>query len=210
MRPGTMTNSKVSQMRCSRWPKGLIKRKSPKSHRVTSPKLIRRSNTSIVSLIHMSLGESRNSQPERSWRSHLPPPSTLKGLRSPSPLTAVTTWTLCQSRGDILSKLAPSSRIVKLYRVLVDGGSSLNILFLVSFNQMGLSESLVHPSRAPFNGIVPSAATTPVSQITLPVTFGTRENFCTETIQFEVTNFEIAYNAFLGRPAHSKFMAIPH
>jgi hypothetical protein len=158
----------------------------------------------------MSLGESRNSQPERSWRSHLPPLSTLKGLRSSSPLTAVTTWTLCQSRGDILSKLAPSSRIVKLYRVVVHGGSSLNILFLVSFDQMGLSESSVHPSRAPFDGIVPGAAMTPVSRITLLVTFGTRENFCLETLQFEVADFEIAYNALLGRPARSKFMAIPH
>jgi hypothetical protein len=31
-----------------------------------------------------------------------------------------------------------------------------------------------------------------------------------ETIQFEVTNFETAYNAFLGRSTLSKFMAIPH
>jgi hypothetical protein len=30
-------------------------------------------------------------------------PSTLNGLRSPSPSTAVTTQTLCQSRGGILS-----------------------------------------------------------------------------------------------------------
>jgi hypothetical protein len=42
------------------------------------------------------------------------------------------------------------------------------------------------------------------------VTFETRENFSTENIQFQVTSFEIAYNAFLGRPALSKFMVIPH
>jgi hypothetical protein len=35
-------------MRCSRRPKGLIKRKSPKSPRATSLKLIRRSTTSMV------------------------------------------------------------------------------------------------------------------------------------------------------------------
>jgi hypothetical protein len=75
---------------------------------------------------------------------------------------------------------------------------------------MGLSRSLLRPNRAPFQGIVPGAAATPIGQITLPVTFGTRENFCTETIQFEVTNFETAYNAFLGWPALSKFMVIPH
>jgi hypothetical protein len=31
-----------------------------------------------------------------------------------------------------------------------------------------------------------------------------------ETIQFDVTNFETAYNAFLGQLALSKFMVIPH
>jgi hypothetical protein len=75
---------------------------------------------------------------------------------------------------------------------------------------MGLSKSLLCSSRAPFHGIVPGAAVTPVSQIALPVTFGTRENSCTKTIQFEVADFETAYNAFLGRPTFSMFMAIPH
>jgi hypothetical protein len=41
------------------------------------------------------------------------------------------------------------------------------------------------------------------------VTFGTQENFCTEYMQFEVADFEMAYNAFLRRPALTKFMVIP-
>jgi hypothetical protein len=99
---------------------------------------------------------------------------------------------------------------VKLNRVLVDGGSSLNILFLKTFDQMGLLRSALHPSRAPFHDTVPSVAAAPVGQITLPVTFGTRENFCTEHLQFEVADFETSYNAFLGQPTLTKFMAIPH
>jgi hypothetical protein len=75
---------------------------------------------------------------------------------------------------------------------------------------MGLSRSLLHPSRASFHGIVPGAAVTPVGQIALLVTFRTRENFRTQTIQFEVANFETVYNAFLGRSTLSKFMKIPH
>jgi hypothetical protein len=98
----------------------------------------------------------------------------------------------------------------KLNRVLLEGGSSLNLLFLKIFDQMGLPRSLLHPSRAPFHGIVPGTAATPIGQISLPVTFGTRENFRIENIQFEVADFETAYNAFLGWPAFTKFMAIPH
>jgi hypothetical protein len=84
-RPETVTDSKVSQMRCSRRPKWPIKKKSPKNQRVTSPKLIRRSTTSMMAPSHMSQGGSRNSQPRRSWQSHPPPSSTLNGLRSPLP-----------------------------------------------------------------------------------------------------------------------------
>jgi hypothetical protein len=64
--------------------------------------------------------------------------------------------------------------------------------------------------EAIFQHFLKHTTVTPVGQIFLPVTFGTHENFFTETIQFEVVNFEIAYNAFLGLPALSKFMAIPH
>jgi hypothetical protein len=99
---------------------------------------------------------------------------------------------------------------VKLNRVLMDGGSSLNLLFLKNFNQMGLFRSLLRPSRAPFHGIVPRTAATPNGQISLPITFGTRENFRTKNIQFEVVNFETTYNAFLGQPTLTMFRAIPH
>jgi hypothetical protein len=75
---------------------------------------------------------------------------------------------------------------------------------------MGLSRSALRPSRVPFHGIVLGVVVTPISQITFLVTFGTHENFHTENLQFEVANFEIAYNTFLGRPTLTMFMAIPH
>jgi hypothetical protein len=58
--------------------------------------------------------------------------------------------------------VSPIVKDVKLKRVLIDGGSSLNILFLKTFNQMGLSRSLLHPSQAPFHGIVAGVAATPI------------------------------------------------
>jgi hypothetical protein len=51
-------------------------------------------------------------------------------------------------------KVSPIIKIVKLNRVLVDGDSSLKILFLKIFERMGLSRSLLHPSWAPFHNIV--------------------------------------------------------
>ena len=40
--------------------------------------------------------------------------------------------------------------------------------------------------------------------------FGTRKNYRTERILFEVVDYEIAYNAVMGRPALVKFMAATH
>jgi hypothetical protein len=47
--------------------------------------------------------------------------------------------------------------------------------------------------------------------VVLPVTFGeTRDNYHTEYVKFEVTDFETSYHAILGTPAIAKFMAVPH
>jgi hypothetical protein len=62
---------------------------------------------------------------------------------------------------------------VKVNRILLDGGISLNILSLKTFDQMGLSRSALRPGWALFHSIVPSVAATLIGQITLPVTFGT-------------------------------------
>ena len=76
---------------------------------------------------------------------------------------------------------------------------------------MGLNYmSLLTPSKAPFYDIVPGNSSTPIGLITLPVTFGTKQNFRTEYIKFEVVDFESSYHAILGRPALAKFMAVPH
>jgi hypothetical protein len=58
--------------------------------------------------------------------------------------------------------VSPIVKYVKLNRVLVDGGSSLNILFLKTFDQMLLSRSALCPSQALFHGIVSGAAVTPI------------------------------------------------
>jgi hypothetical protein len=50
----------------------------------------------------------------------------------------------------------------------------------------------------------------PLGSITLPVTFGTEENFRTENVQFDVAEVNLPFNAIIGRPALYRFMAIAH
>jgi hypothetical protein len=66
---------------------------------------------------------------------------------------------------------------IKHNRVFIDGGSVLNILFLKAFDRMGLSSSAMRPCTEPIHGIVPGTTSVLIGQITLPVTFGTKENY---------------------------------
>jgi hypothetical protein len=52
----------------------------------------------------------------------------------------------------------------------------------------------------PFYGVMPSKATYPIDRVCLSVTFGTKENFRTEYLTFEVADFRSSYHAILGRP----------
>jgi hypothetical protein len=100
---------------------------------------------------------------------------------------------------------------VKLTRVLIDGGNGLNLIFASTLRKMGLDlTNMLVPIKSPFYGIVSGNATYPLGTVVLPVTFGMRENYCTEFIKFEVANFESSYHAILGRPALAKFMVVTH
>jgi len=106
--------------------------------------------------------------------------------------------------------LDPIVRTIKLNRVLIDGGSGLNILFAKTLDDMKIPCSDLNRSSSPFHGVIPGTSAIPLGQISLPVTLGTRENFRTENISFEVADSKMAYHAIFERAALTKFMAIPY
>jgi hypothetical protein len=60
----------------------------------------------------------------------------------------------------------------RLSKVLMDGGSSLNILYVETLNTMGIPPSKLRTSIFPFLGIVPGMRAYPMGNIELPVMFG--------------------------------------
>jgi hypothetical protein len=97
-----------------------------------------------------------------------------------------------------------------LSKTLMDGGSSINIMYYDTFKRLGLSDSIVEPTAVTFHGIVPGRKAYPIGKVSLPVTFGTPSNYRTERIQFELVNFRSSYHCVLGRQAFAKFMAASH
>ena len=61
----------------------------------------------------------------------------------------------------------------KFSRVLIDGGSTINILHKDTLVKLGLTERDLERSRTTFHGIVPGLSCTPMDRIRLDVIFGT-------------------------------------
>jgi hypothetical protein len=95
-------------------------------------------------------------------------------------------------------------------KMLMDGGSSLNILYAHTLHLLGIGLDQLRPSTTPFHGITPGKRVQPLWQIDLPVWFGTPDNFRKETLTFEVVGFRGVYHAILGRPCYAKFMTVPN
>jgi hypothetical protein len=97
---------------------------------------------------------------------------------------------------------------IKLYHVLIDGGSALNLISLTAFKKLQILMLKLQPS-CPFSRVGP-VAVMPCGCISLLVTFGTHENFRTESVLFVVTEVNLPFNAILGRPAMYQFMVAAH
>jgi hypothetical protein len=122
----------------------------------------------------------------------------------------VNQWTSFTEPGRFPLVLKPVVAGSRLHKVLIDGGSGLNVLFTKTLKKMKLDIThMLTKSTSPFYGIVPRNTAIPLGSVVLPVTFReTRENYSTEYIKFKVADFETSYHATLGRLAIAKFMAV--
>jgi hypothetical protein len=98
----------------------------------------------------------------------------------------------------------------RLTKVLMDGGSSLNIIYAETLGLLGIDLSMIRVGAAAFHVIVPGKRVLPLGQLDLPVCFRTPSNFHRETLTFEVVRFQGTYHAVLGRPCYAKFMVVPN
>jgi hypothetical protein len=66
---------------------------------------------------------------------------------------------------------------VRLTKVLMDGGSNLNIIYAETLGLLEIDLSTIWADAAPFHGIIPGKRVQPLGQLDLPVCFGTPSNF---------------------------------
>jgi hypothetical protein len=121
---------------------------------------------------------------------------------------------LMPSPGEYALVLDPvvcsDTHMCRFSRVLIDGSSSINLLYRSSLEKLGIPLAQLKPSRLTFHGIVPGHSCTPLGKVQLEVLFGKKGNSHREPIWFEVVDISSPYHVLLGHPALAKFMAVPH
>ncbi|GFY87150.1 hypothetical protein Acr_05g0007890 [Actinidia rufa] len=92
-------------------------------------------------------------------------------------------------------------------RILIDSGSSADILFISAFEKMKIGLDKLHPFHTPLIGFGGNA-TQPLGWINLPITLGTEPHQTTVWQDFIVVDCPSPYNAILGRPTLGGIKAI--
>ena len=97
-----------------------------------------------------------------------------------------------------------------LTRVLMDGGSSLNLIYQDTVRKMGIDPSRISQSNTIFKGVIPGVEARCTGSLVLEVIFGSPDNFRSGELIFDVASFRRGYHALLGRAAFARFNAVPH
>ena len=64
-----------------------------------------------------------------------------------------------------------------LTRVLMDGGSSLNLLYQDTMCKMGIDPSRIKPTKMTFKGVIPGVEAHCIGSVTPEVVLGSPDNF---------------------------------
>ena len=68
-----------------------------------------------------------------------------------------------------------------LTRVLMDGGSSLNLIYQDTVRKMGIDPSRIKPSNTTFKGVIPGVEAHCTGSLTLEVVFGSQTTFAAKS-----------------------------
>jgi hypothetical protein len=122
-------------------------------------------------------------------------PRPLRWSKFPITFSRKDHWVYIPDPGTYPLVVNPIVNGAWLPNTVIDGGSSLNIIFTETLRTMEFDFNKMAACDEPFYGVVPGKAAYPIGCVCLPVTFGTEENFRTEYLTFEVTDFRSSHHA---------------
>ena len=91
--------------------------------------------------------------------------------------------------------------------MLVDNGSSADILYYPALQQMNLRRDLLRPVSSPLVGFG-GMKVQPMGIVTLPVVVGAHPQQITKEVNFLVVDCSSSYNVIIGRPTLNSWKAV--
>ena len=76
-----------------------------------------------------------------------------------------------------------------LTRVLMDGDSSLNLIYQDTIHKMGIDPTRISQSNTNFKGVIPGLEANYTGSLVLEVAFGSSDNFRSERLTFYIAPF---------------------
>ena len=95
-----------------------------------------------------------------------------------------------------------------VHRVLIDNGSSTDIIFASAFEKMSIRREKLEPINTHLQGFL-GEKVLPLGSIQLVLTLGEAPCQATTTARFLIVDAPSAYNMLLGRPSLNAIKAIP-
>ncbi|XP_064983502.1 uncharacterized protein LOC135623960 [Musa acuminata AAA Group] len=112
-----------------------------------------------------------------------------------------------QAEHDDALVIAARIANAQVQRIMVDTGSSADILYLDAYLKLGLPRDGMKPVSSALTGFTGDSVS-PLGAVTLPLTLGVPPKSKTTMTTFLVIDLPAAYNAILGRPTLNKVRAV--